>query len=173
MSAIIPPLNFQKWIDEHRDVLKPPVCNKVVYAEGEMIVMVVGGPNIRKDYHYNEGPELFYQLEGEMLLRTMQDGQPVDYPIKEGEIFLLPAKIYHSPNRFENSVGLVVEQRRRPGEQDGLLWFCEECHTKLYEEYFELKNIEKDLPPVFDRYFASEEKRTCSNCGNVMPVPAK
>lgn len=173
MSAIMPPINFQKWIDEHRDQLKPPVCNKQVFTEGDFIVMVVGGPNVRKDYHFNEGPELFYQLEGEMLLKTMQDGKPVDYPIHAGEMFLLPAKVYHSPNRFENSIGLVVEQKRRPGEKDGLLWFCEECHTKLYEEYFELKNIEQDLPPVFDRFFASEENRTCSNCNSVMPVPAK
>lgn len=173
MSAIMPPINFQQWIDEHRDALKPPVCNKQIYPEGDFIVMVVGGPNVRKDYHYNEGPELFYQLEGEMLLKTMQDGEPVDYSIKAGEMFLLPAKVYHSPNRFENSVGLVVEQKRKSGEKDGLLWFCGECHTKLYDEYFELKNIEKDLPPVFERFFASEENRTCSHCNSVMPVPAK
>lgn len=161
-------INFQRWIDDHRDVLKPPVCNKLVFEDAEFIVMVVGGPNARKDYHYDEGEEFFYQIEGEMLLKTMQDGKPVDIPIKAGEVFLLPARVPHSPVRFANSVGLVIERKRLPGEQDGLMWFCEQCHTKLYEEYFELKNIEKDFPPVFDRFFGAVENRTCKSCGAVM-----
>lgn len=166
-------IDFKDWIDQHREVLKPPVCNKVVYQDGEFIVMVVGGPNLRRDYHYDEGEEFFYQLEGEMVLKTMQDGKPVDIPIRAGEIFLLPARIPHSPNRFEASVGLVIERRRRPGEKDGLMWFCENCNNKLYEEYFELKDIEKDFPPVFDRFFGSLEKRTCNACGTVMEAPSR
>ncbi|HET9679860.1 MAG TPA: 3-hydroxyanthranilate 3,4-dioxygenase, partial [Gammaproteobacteria bacterium] len=109
-----------------------------------------------------------YQLEGEMLLKTMQDGKPVDYPIRAGEIFLLPPKVPHSPQRFENSVGLVIERKRLPDEKDGLMWFCENCNHKLYEEYFTLKDIEKDFPPVFDHFFSSSENRTCDNCGTVM-----
>lgn len=166
---IVPPFNFKKWIDEHRELLQPPVCNKQVFAEGDFIVMVVGGPNGRRDYHYNEGPEFFYQLEGEMELRLMIDGKRVDYPIKEGEVFLLPPKTPHSPVRFENSIGLVVESKRRPEEQDGLMWFCDNCDNKLYEEYFPLKNIETDFQAVFARYFDSEENRTCNECGATMP----
>jgi 3-hydroxyanthranilate 3,4-dioxygenase len=166
-------IDFRKWIDEHRELLKPPVCNKVVYDDAEFIVMVVGGPNFRKDYHYDEGEEFFYQVEGEMLLKTMQDGKPVDIPIRAGEIFLLPARVPHSPNRHPDSVGLVIERKRRPGERDGLMWFCENCHAKLYEEYFELHNIEKDFPPVFDRFFGSVEHRTCKQCGTVMEPPAR
>ncbi len=109
------PLNFQKWIDEHRHLLKPPVCNKLVFEDAEFIVMVVGGPNTRKDYHYDEGEEFFYQLEGRMVLKIMQDGQLKDIPIEAGEIFLLPARVPHSPQRFENSVGLVIERKRLPG----------------------------------------------------------
>jgi len=163
--------DFSKWIDAHREVLKPPVCNKLVFEDAEFIVMVVGGPNARKDYHYDEGEEFFHQIEGEMLLKTMQDGKPVDIPIKAVEIFLLPARIPHSPVRYANSVGLVIERKRLPGEKDGLMWFCEQCHEKLYEEYFELKNIEKDFPPVFDRFFGSLENRTCKACGTVMESP--
>lgn len=166
-------IDFKRWIDDHREFLKPPVCNKVVFDEGEFIVMVVGGPNRRKDYHYDEGEEFFYQLEGEMLLKTMQDGEPVDIPIRAGEVFLLPARIPHSPNRFEDSVGLVIERRRRPGEKDGLMWFCENCHAKLYEEYFELHDIEKDFPPVFERFFGSLDHRTCKSCGTVMAPPSR
>jgi len=163
------PLNFMKWIEEHREVLKPPVCNKLVYQDSEFIIMVVGGPNQRRDYHYDEGEEFFYQLEGDMLLKTYQNGKIVDIPIKEGEIFLLPARMPHSPQRFENTVGLVIERKRRESEQDGFIWYCESCNNLLHEEYFELKSIEKDLPPVFDRFYASEANRTCSSCGWIMP----
>ena len=165
----VPPFNFQQWIDEHRHLLKPPVGNKQVFEQDDFIVMVVGGPNGRRDYHYDEGPEFFYQLEGEMLLKTQQNGKVVDYPIKAGEIFLLPPKMPHSPVRYPNSIGLVVERKRLPHEQDGLQWYCENCNNLLYEEYFQLQSIEKDFLPVFDRFFASEQLRTCDQCGTVMP----
>jgi len=177
MSEQIPtpiaPFNFQQWIDEHRHLLKPPVCNKQVFEQDDFIVMVVGGPNGRRDFHYDEGPEFFYQLEGEMELRTIQNGKRIDYPIKAGEIFLLPPKVPHSPVRFENSIGLVVERKRLSHEKDGLMWFCEKCDEKLYEEYFQLTNVEKDFLPVFERFLESEEHRTCNNCGTVMPKDNK
>lgn len=163
--------NLQHWIDEHRAVLKPPVCNKLVFEDAEFIIMVVGGPNSRKDYHYDEGEEFFYQLEGGMLLKIMEHGSPREIPIGEGEIFLLPPRIPHSPQRFRNTVGLVIERRRRADEKDGLLWYCEVCSNLLYEEYFPLRNIEEDLPPVFDRFYSSLENRTCSRCGSVMELP--
>ena len=164
--------NFRQWIDEHRHLLKPPVGNKLVFPDTEFIVMVVGGPNSRKDYHVDEGEELFYQLEGDMLLKTMSDGAPVDVPIREGEIFLLPPRVPHSPQRFADTVGLVIERRRRPEEKDGLQWYCEACHGLLYEEYFALQDIEKDFPPVFDWFFGNEELRTCKACGAVMEKPS-
>jgi 3-hydroxyanthranilate 3,4-dioxygenase len=164
--------NFRQWIDEHRHLLKPPVGNKLVFPDAELIVMVVGGPNSRKDYHVDEGEEFFYQLEGDMLLKTMVDGEPVDLPIREGDIFLLPSRVPHSPQRFANTVGLVIERKRRPEERDGLQWYCEACHALLYEEYFLLQDIEKDFPPVFDRFFGSRELRTCKRCGAVMEKPA-
>ena len=166
------PIDFKRWIEDNRHLLKPPVCNKVMF-DGEFIVMVVGGPNSRKDYHYDEAEEFFYQVEGSMLLKTQQDGKPVDIEIGEGQMYVLPARVPHSPQRFANTVGLVIERRRRPGEQDGLMWFCENCHEKLYEEYFELTDIEKDFPPVFDRFFGSVEHRTCKRCGQVMEPPKK
>ena len=161
--------NFKDWIDEHRHLLKPPVCNQQVFEENDFIVMVVGGPNSRTDYHYDEGPEFFYQLEGEMLLKTMQDGERVDIPIREGEILLLPPKVPHSPQRFENTVGLVVERKRLAEELDGFMWYCDNCNNLLYEEYLYVDDIVAQLPPVFDRCYSSAENRTCDRCGTVMP----
>lgn|SRR5690554_5993624 len=166
--AVRRPFNFKQWIDEHRHLLKPPVGNKQVYESDDFIIMVVGGPNARKDYHYNEGEEFFYQLEGEIKVKIQEDGKAVEVPIKEGEIFLLPAKVPHSPIRSENSVGLVIELKRTQGEKDGLLWFCENCNHKLFEEYFPLNSIEKDFLPVFKKFYTSEELRTCEKCGTVM-----
>lgn len=171
------PLNLQAWIEEHRHLLKPPVGNKVIYA-GDFIVMVVGGPNSRTDYHWDEGPEWFYQLEGEMVLRIQEHtddggGAVRDIPIKAGEIFLLPPRVPHSPQRMPDSIGLVIERKRLAHEDDGLLWFCEQCNHKVYEEYFHLHDIEKDFPPVFDRFYSSVEHRTCKNCGHLNPAPGR
>lgn len=165
------PFNFQHWIEEHRHLLKPPVCNKMIFEDAEFIIMVVGGPNTRKDYHFEEGEEFFYQIEGDMVLKIMEDGRPRAITIKEGDIFLLPPRIPHSPQRFADTVGLVIERRRRPGEKDGLLWYCDQCAHLLYEEYFPLQNIEKDLPPVFERFYSRLENRTCKRCGAVMEAP--
>lgn len=167
--AVRKPFNLQAWIDEHRAELVPPVGNRNLYKEaGDYIVMIVAGPNARKDYHYNETEELFYQLEGDINVRIQEDGKAVDVPIKAGEMFLLPAKIPHSPMRSEGSIGLVIECKRHQGEKDGLLWFCDNCNTKLHETYFPLGDIEKDFLPRFKEFYSSEEMRTCKNCGQVM-----
>ena len=166
---MLPPFNLQKWIDENRDKLKPPVGNKEVYPMGDFIIMCVGGPNTRKDYHDDAGEEFFYQLKGHMVLRIMENGAPRDITINEGEIFLLPSHVPHSPQRFADTVGLVIERRRREGELDGFMWFCDQCNSKLHEEYLPLTNIVTDLPKVFDRFWSSEAHRTCKSCGHVMP----
>ena len=166
------PINLLGWIDEHRHLLKPPVGNKCI-AQDDFIIMIVGGPNARTDYHHDEGPEWFYQLEGEMVLRIQEDGAPRDIPIRAGEMFLLPPKVPHSPQRMPDSVGLVVERKRLAHERDGLMWYCPRCNRKLYEEYFHLRDIETDLPPVFERFYASSAHRTCPQCGELHPAPAR
>ncbi len=171
--ALVSPLNFKQWIDENRHLLKPPVGNKMVWPGGEFIVMVVGGPNNRKDFHYNPTPEFFYQVEGNMTLRVIDEGKVKDIVIKEGDIYLLPGNVPHSPQRLAGTVGLVLEQRRNPGDEDGLQWYCENCGNQLYEERFVLQNVEKDFPPVFDRFFGSLDHRTCKKCGTVMPERVK
>lgn len=156
--------NFQAWIDEHRHLLKPPVGNKMVWPDREFIVMAVGGPNSRTDYHVNQGEEFFYQLEGEMVLKIITpEGHPQDIPLKAGDIYLLPPNTPHSPQRMPESVGLVVERKRRPEELDALQWYCEKCTTQLYEEKFQLVNIETQFQAVFERYYSSEHTR-CPHC---------
>jgi len=168
--SITRPFNFKKWIDENRHLLKPPVNNKVVYKDAEFIVMVVGGPNSRKDYHYNESEEFFYQLEGNVIVKIQEDGKEVEVPINEGDIFLLPPKVPHNPIRFKNTIGLVMERRRRNGEKDGLMWFCEKCNTKLYEEFFELNDITSQFQEIFVKFYGSEDLRTCKSCGHPPPI---
>ena len=163
------PLNLLGWIEEHRHLLKPPVGNKMI-ENGDFIVMVVAGPNSRNDYHWDEGPEWFFQLEGEMVLRVQEDGAVRDIPIRAGEIFLLPGKVPHSPRRPPGGIGLVVERKRLPHELDGVTWHCEQCNHKLYEEFFHLRNIETDLPKVFERFHSSLQHRTCVECGAVHPL---
>jgi 3-hydroxyanthranilate 3,4-dioxygenase len=163
--------NFKQWINEHRHLLKPPVGNQVVWKDTEFIIMVVGGPNARKDYHFNEGEEFYYQLEGDITLKIIDNGRPRDIPIRQGDIFLLPPRIPHSPQRPPRTVGLVIERKRRDGEMDGLLWYCEKCGTKLYEEYFPLRDIVTQLPPVFDRFYSNPNNCTCRVCGTVMQRP--
>lgn len=166
--------SFKKWIDENRHLLKPPIGNQVVYQPNQdFIVMVVGGPNSRKDYHFNETEEFYYQLEGDIVVKIIEDGKMVDIPIKEGEIFLLPGKVPHSPQRGPNTIGLVMEVQRRPGMKDGLMWFCEQCHSMLHEQYFDLDNIVVQLAEATNAFYENKELRTCKQCGHVMEPPKK
>ncbi len=168
---MLPPINFKSWIDKNRPLLKPPVGNQVVYEDTELIIMVVGGPNTRKDYHIDEGEEFFYQLEGRMVLRIIENKKTKDININEGEIFLLPPKVPHSPQRFENTVGLVIERKRRKGELDAFQWYCDECYTLLYEYFFPLTNIVTQLPPIFDGFWKDDDARTCKCCSAYLEKP--
>ena len=166
------PFNFKKWIDEHRHLLKPPVMNQVVYKDTEsFIVMVVGGPNKRKDFHYNETEEFFYQLEGNIVVKIVEEGKIVDIAINEGDIFLLPAHTPHSPRRTEGSIGLVMEVHRPAGILDGFMWYCENCSTKLHEIKIPVKDIVTDLPIVMAAFYEDKELCTCKKCGTVMEKP--
>lgn len=170
---ILKPFNLQAWIAENSHFFKPPVGNKQVYTENEdFIVMVVGGPNGRKDYHYEEGEELFYQLKGDIQLKIInEEGKPETIDIKEGEMFLLPARVPHSPQRPEDTIGLVIERHREEGELDKLLWYCENCNELLHEASFQMKDIVKELPVVMNAFMSSEELRTCDHCATVMMPP--
>src|ERR1700736_5434684 len=165
------PFNLRLWVDQNRHLLKPPVGNKLLFHDSAFIVMAVGGPNSRKDFHHDPGEELFFQLEGDIVLRIVQDGRMTDVPIREGELFLLPPEVPHSPRRPAGTVENVVERRRGPDELDGFSWYCEQCGNRLYMERVPVLNIDTELPGIFARFFSSAQHRTCKVCGTVMEAP--
>jgi 3-hydroxyanthranilate 3,4-dioxygenase len=165
------PFSLQAWIDENRHLLKPPVGNKMVWKDSEIQVMIVGGPNRRKDYHIDPGEEFFYQIEGEMTLKVIDDGKPRDLLIRPGEIFLLPPFVPHSPQRGANTVGMVVERHRDEGEQDALRWYCENCWEVLHEASLQVVDLASQLKPIIEGFYADVKLRTCRKCGTVMPPP--
>jgi 3-hydroxyanthranilate 3,4-dioxygenase len=154
------PINFRKWIEENRHLLKPPVGNRQIWENREFMVTVVGGPNSRTDYHINEGEEFFYQVEE-------------DIEIREGDTFLMPPKVPHSPQRPAGTVGLVLERKRRENELDGFVWYCQSCGLKLHEEFLHVTDIVSQLPPVFERFFGNPAHTTCKSCGTQMQKLAK
>jgi 3-hydroxyanthranilate 3,4-dioxygenase len=171
MPALLP-FNLLQWIEQNRHLLKPPVGNKLLFDDSAFIVMAVGGPNSRKDFHHDPDAEFFYQVEGDIVLKTVQDGRVVDVPIRQGEIFLLPPEVPHSPRRPAGTVGIVVERRRKPDELDGFSWYCEHCGNRLYLERVPVGNIETELPAIFARFYSNPGHRTCKVCGTVMQAPA-
>lgn len=164
------PIDLRGWIEAHRELLRPPVGNKRIWSDSETIVMVVGGPNTRTDYHVDPGEELFYQIEGDIELGVVEDGEPRTIRIREGELLLLPALVPHSPRRGPNTVGLVVERKRLPGERDALRWYCDRCRAVVHEEFFALENIETQLTEAIGGWERDEALRTCAACGHVQPA---
>ncbi len=168
---ILNPINLKKWVDDNRHLLKPPVGNQVVYQDSQFIIMVVGGPNNRKDFHYNKGEEFFFQIEGDMQLPIIEDGKIRNIERKEGEIFLLPPGIPHSPQRKAGTVGLVVETKRAADELDACMWYCENCNHLLHKATFHLNDIVAQLPQEMQKFYDDLSLRTCKECGTVMEIP--
>jgi 3-hydroxyanthranilate 3,4-dioxygenase len=166
--------NLKTWIDEHRHLLKPPVGNAVIWKDSEFQVMIVGGPNRRNDFHIDPGEELFYQIEGDIILRIVEDGTPRDVPIREGEILLLPAGVPHSPQRRAKTVGMVVERARRPEEKDAFRWYCEGCGAVLHEATLHVSDLATQLKPILENFAGNQKLRTCARCRSVLqPPPGK
>ncbi|WP_233838788.1 3-hydroxyanthranilate 3,4-dioxygenase [Paraburkholderia sp. ZP32-5] len=164
------PFNFHKWIDDNAHLLRPPVGNQQVYQDAGLLVTVVGGPNQRTDYHDDPLEEFFYQIRGNAYLNLMVDGKRDRVDLKEGDIFLLPPHVRHSPQRPEaGSACLVVEFQRPQGMLDAFEWYCEQCDGLVYRAELQLQSIVDDLPPIFSSFYESTEKRTCSHCGALHP----
>ncbi|MBW7907038.1 MAG: 3-hydroxyanthranilate 3,4-dioxygenase [Phycisphaerae bacterium] len=174
-ATVAPPINFQKWVDENRHLLKPPVGNKCIWENEDFIVMVVGGPNKRKDYHVNETSEFFYQIQGDITVGIIdpQTRKPRDVIIREGETFLLPPLVPHSPRRPADTVGIVVETGRKPGAKDKLQWYCDKCGGLVYEAEFKLQNIAVDLKRIMEEFWSKDDLRRCKRDGSVIAPPGE
>ena len=136
--------------------------------------MVVGGPNARTDYHINTTPEFFYQYKGRMLLKTVQDGAFKDVYINEGELFLLPGNVPHNPVRFQDTVGVVIEQPRPEGSVDTLRWYCQGCGEKVHEKSFKCVDLGTQIKGAVNSFREDETARKCGKCGTVCDVsPSK
>jgi 3-hydroxyanthranilate 3,4-dioxygenase len=168
MGKLDSPIDLENWIDENRDDLQPPIGNKKIYEDNRFMVFAVGGPNARKDYHIDPEDEFFYQVEGSMTLKVVEDGEKRDIEIGEGEIFLLPAGVPHLPQREEGTIGIVVEHVRPEDAEDGLRWYCDNCDEVVYEDYFHLTDIVAQLKEAVQAFWNDDEARTCSNCGEYL-----
>lgn len=171
MSTVPPVVNFERWIAEHEHLLQPPVMNKQMETPGgDFIVMVVGGPNARTDFHFDPYEEWFYQYRGAMHVDLMTDDGPQRVDIREGDMWMLPRNTWHSPQRPEaGSIGLVIERIREEGTLERFAWFCQECDHQVHEVELQVRDIVADLPPVFTAFYESEDARTCGNCGALHP----
>jgi 3-hydroxyanthranilate 3,4-dioxygenase len=167
--SALAPINLHAWVAEHRHLLKPPVGNKPIW-DGDFLVMVVGGPNQRSDYHINPGGELFYQVEGDIVLRIMDGGQPRDVPIRQGELFLLPAGVPHSPQRAAGTVGLVVEVPKFARGEHHLRWYCRNCNNILHDVSFQPVDLGKQIKAMLEEFRSNAGLHTCKNCGAVFAV---
>jgi 3-hydroxyanthranilate 3,4-dioxygenase len=172
MADPLKAFNLKRWIDDHRDLLKPPIGAEVIWKDSEFMVMIIGGPNARRDFHIDPRDEFFYQLEGDMVLEYIDGGgRRQRAAIREGDVLLLPANTPHSPQRPANTVGLVVEPVRGPGEPESYAWYCERCDARLYAVARGEGDILVDLRRAAERFNASDALRTCRPCGHVQPVP--
>ncbi|HEY1485462.1 MAG TPA: 3-hydroxyanthranilate 3,4-dioxygenase [Micromonosporaceae bacterium] len=168
---VTPAIDFAGWITAHEHLLKPPVNNKQVFdGAGDLVVMVVGGPNQRTDYHVDPYEELFYQIKGNMHVNVVTENGPETIHIREGQMWLLPAFTPHSPQRpEEGSIGLVVEKVREEGTLERFQWYCQNCGSLVYEVELQVRSIVDDLPRTFNEFYANEAAHTCANCGAVHP----
>ena len=163
-------IDFPAWLQRHADRLKPPVGNAQVFADTDFIVTVVGGPNQRTDFHDDPYEEFFWQFQGDAWLETIEDGRRGRIELKEGAMLVLPPHLRHSPQRpHAQSRCLVIERARPEGVRDGFEWYCLQCDALLHRVEVQLKSIVKDLPPLFESFYASPAQRTCGNCGAVHP----
>lgn len=168
MSSGLKAFNLWKFIEENKDALKPPVNNKVLWQDSEFICMILGGPNKRRDFHVDPSDEFFYQLKGDCYVEIINNEKKREViTIKEGDVFMLPAMVPHSPHRVADSIGIVFERKRDEGELEDFVWFCEKCDHELHRSTVQLVDIEKQVKGAIQSFNSSEELRKCSNCGHV------
>lgn len=169
--ANMPPINLKKWVDENRHLLKPPVGNKYLYKGHDFFVMVVGGPNARNDFHITDSEEFFYQVKGDVTVRTREDGKIIDHRIREGETFFIPPRLPHSPQRGPDTIGIVVERNRPAGELEHIVFYCEKCAELVHDIEFDCSDIVEHFRETMEAFWKNDAKRTCKKCGTKVDKP--
>ncbi|KAJ1918146.1 3-hydroxyanthranilic acid dioxygenase [Mycoemilia scoparia] len=172
MVAAPIPFDFHGWLKEHGHTLKPPVGNAIVAEGDDYLVMVVGGPNARSDFHLNDTEEWFYQIKGDIIVKIVDPdtNQFQEIPVKEGHMLIVPRNVPHCPIRFADTIGLVMERKRLPHQIDKMRWYCEQCNKVIYEKAFHCKDLVGDLVDIIKNYQRDEDLRKCDSCGNINPA---
>lgn len=164
-TRVLPPINIRKWVEANRHLMKPPVSNKYLYDGEDFFVMLINGPNARNDFHMTNSEEFFHQIEGDIIVRIIEDGKIKDIPVREGETFFVPGNVPHSPTRPPNTLGLVVERRRPAGETEHIQWYCEKCHGLVEDLEFDCKDIVEHFARAMEEFWADPQRTTCGKCG--------
>jgi len=169
--SMLKAFSLKGWVEEHRHLLKPPVGNQYLFRGEDFFVMVVGGPNARNDFHITNSEEWFYQLEGDVMVRTREEGRIVDHRLREGDTFFIPANVPHSPQRPPNTLGIVVERVRPPDEMEHLVFYCEKCQGLVCDIEFACKDIVEHFRDTMEAFWKDDKRRTCEKCGTKVPRP--
>ena len=170
-ARTLPPINLKKWVEQHRHEMVPPVSNKYLYDGEDFFVMLINGPNARNDFHQTNSEEFFHQLQGDIVVRIVEDGKIKDVAVREGETFFVPGNVPHSPTRPPNTLGLVVERRRPPGETEHLQFYCDNCHALVEDIEFDCKDIVVHFRQAMEDFWADPKRSTCKNCGTRVTKP--
>ena len=163
--------HLKRWVEENKNLFSPPYkTNRLLVHHKDFLVMILGGPNVRLDFHVDPGDEFFYQIEGDMELHLKPVGEKREIvKIRQGEIFLCPGSVPHSPRRPENSWGLVIERKRKPEENEEFVWFCEKCDDKVLSRTVIQQDVGSQVSKVYEEFNANPKLRTCTKCGYVFP----
>src|SRR6266536_3050500 len=170
-SAVQPPINLKSWIEENREKFKPPVSNRYLYDGRDFFVMVIKGPNARNDFHLVDSEEYFYQLKGDIKVRIREGDRIVDHLVREGETFFIPPNVPHSPQRPPDTIGIVVERRRPPGEKEHVIFYCENCGALVEDIHFDCADIVEHFSQAMLDFWNDDARRTCKKCGKKVEKP--
>src|SRR5436190_12953461 len=171
MTTVQPPIDLENWIEENRGKFKPPVSNRYLYDGRDFFVMVIKGPNARNDFHLVDSEEYFYQLKGDIKVRIREGDRIVDHIVRQGETFFIPPNVPHSPQRPPDTIGVVVERRRPPGEKEHVIFYCENCGALVQDIHFDCADIVEHFSQAMLDFWNDDARRTCKKCGKKVEKP--
>jgi 3-hydroxyanthranilate 3,4-dioxygenase len=163
--------HLKRWVEENKNLFSPPFkTNRLLVHQKDFLVMILRGPNVRLDFHIEPGDEFFYQIEGDIELHLKPPGQRREIvTIRQGEIFLCPGGVPHSPRRGEDTSGLVIERKRKENETEEFVWFCEKCDATVLSRTVTQGDIGQQVTRIYGHFNADPSLRTCKSCGFVFP----